>query len=234
MQNILLRLRRLAVEMGAQAFGVADLDALKQKVPDLLSRVPGDYSRAVVLGVRLQRAVLEEVVDRPTPLYMHHYRQANYQLDRMAFQIAERIQELDYRVLAIPASQIVGQSPMVGHISHKLLGWAAGLGHIGRCTLLVHPQYGAQMRYVSVLTDLPLPADEPCAGDCGPCRACVAVCPAAAIHESRDDFDLDACYRKLTEFTHLPFIGQHICGVCVKACAGRGDNAEDGQGAENR
>ena len=37
------------------------------------------------------------------------------------------------------------------------VGWAAGLGHIGRCTLLVHPQYGAQMRYVSVLTDMPLP-----------------------------------------------------------------------------
>jgi epoxyqueuosine reductase QueG len=110
---------------------------------------------------------------------------------------------------------------MQGHVSHKLLGWAAGIGFVGRSTLLVHPIHGAQMRYVSVLTDAPLRADSPREGSCGSCRACRAVCPANAIHETREQFDLDACYAKLTEFTKLPSIGQHICGVCVRACAGR-------------
>ena len=204
-------------------FGIADLDALKSRVPDLLGRIPGDFTRAVVMGIRLLRAVLDDIADRPTPLYLHHYRQVNYQLDRAAFLAADRIQQEGSRALAIPASQVVAHNPMLGHISHKLLGWAAGLGHIGRCTLLVHPAYGAQVRYVSVLTDLPLPADAPRAGDCGDCRACAPVCPAGAIHDSKDDFDLPACYRRLTEFSRLPFIGHHICGVCVKACAGRGN-----------
>ena len=110
---------------------------------------------------------------------------------------------------------------MSGHISHKFLGWAAGIGFIGRCTLLVHPEYGARMRYVSVLTDMALGADTPYVGECGLCRACIEVCPAGAVKEKREDFDLEACYKELAEFTKIPFIGQHICGVCVKACAGK-------------
>jgi epoxyqueuosine reductase len=218
--KLLGELRHAAGLQGARVFGVADLEPLKARVPDLLARVPGEYARAAVLGIRLERAVLDGIADRPTPLYMHHYRQVNYQLDRAAFQVADRLQEAGFRALAVPASQIVCADPMLGHVSHKLLGWAAGIGHIGRCSLLVHPQYGAQARYVSVLTDAPLPAAAPYQGDCGSCRACVALCPAGAIRESKDDFDLGACQRKLAEFSRLPFIGQHICGVCVRACAG--------------
>ena len=219
--RLLSELEELARGQGVAAFGVADLEALKSDVPDLLARVPGEFSRAVVLGIRLEAVVLDDLSDHPTPLYTHHYRQVNYQLDRVALLVANRIQEAGFRALAVPASQIISRNPMVGHVSHKLLGWAAGLGYVGRCTLLVHPRHGAQMRYVSVLTDLLLPADAPHGGSCGECRACIPVCPAGAIHETREEFDLEACFQKLTEFTRLPFVGQHICGVCVKACKGQ-------------
>lgn len=217
-------LKKIASALGAKAFGIADLEELKKKDPKLLGNVAGDYSRAVVFGMRLQKGVLDEIVDKPTPLYFHNYRQLNYQLDTAALEIADKIQDADFRAIAIPASQIVKKEPMSGHISHKLLGWAAGIGFIGRCTLLVHPEFGAQMRYVSVLTDMPLPPDTPYAGECGLCRKCIEVCPACAIKEKREDFDLEGCYKKLTEFTKLAFIGQHICGVCVKACAGKNRN----------
>jgi epoxyqueuosine reductase QueG len=226
------RLRETAREMGASAFGVADLVALQATIPELLRHVGKDDTRAVVAGIRLQSAVLETIVDHPTPIYFHHYRQVNYQLDRMALMLADRIQDAGYRAMAVPASQIIQREPMAGHVSHKLLGWAAGIGFIGRCTLLVHPAYGAQMRYVSVLTDMPLPADAPYEGDCGTCRACIEVCPAQAVGDRREDFDLEACTRKLTEFTKLPFIGQHICGVCVRACIGRTGAARTGMPAD--
>ena len=214
-------LEKLAAEQGARVFGVADLDMLRKDVPDLLARVGDGYTRAIVCGVRLQKAVLDGIADAPTPLYFHNYRQTNYQLDTTALALADRIQEGGWHALAVPASQVISRDPMLGHISHKLLGRAAGLGHIGRNNLLVHPRYGSQVRYVSVLTDMPLPADNSVDRDCGSCHACVAACPARAIGESRADFNLAACYSKLTEFTHLPFIGQHICGVCVKTCPGQ-------------
>jgi len=216
-------IEEIALGMGAASFGVADLDRLKARQPGLLDLVPGDYSRAVVIGVRLQRAVLEGIVDRPTPLYFHHYRQVNYQLDRIALAVAGKIQGAGFRSLAIPASQIIARDPMRGHVSHRMLGEAAGIGFIGRSTLLVHPKYGAQVRYVSVLTDMPLVPCDPLEGNCGSCTACVEVCPAKAIGERKEDYDLDACYAKLDEFVRMPFIGQHICGVCVKTCDGGGE-----------
>ena len=211
----------LARRAGAKAFGVADLTALKKAEPDLLARVGADFPRAVVAGLRLQKAVLAGIKDRPTPLYMHHYRQLNYQLDTIALEIADRLQDTGYRALAVPASQTLSKDPMLGAVSHRVMGWGAGFGHRGRNNLLVHPEFGSQMRYVTVLTDAPLKADKPVKAGCGSCRACVAVCPAKAIKMKPEEFNLAACYAKLTEFTKIPFVGQHICGVCVKACEGR-------------
>jgi epoxyqueuosine reductase len=216
----LKELEQTANGMGAKAFGVADLNKLRTKIPDLLKMLPGYYSRAIVTGIRLQKAVLKDIRNEPTPLYFHNYRQLNYQLDALALILADKIQEAGYNALAIPASQIIKKNPMSGHISHKLLGWAAGIGFIGRSTLLVHPEHGTQLRYVSVLTDMPLKAGTPHEGDCGSCKACIPACPAKAIKDKREDFNLQACYEKLTEFTRIPFIGQHICGVCIKTCAG--------------
>lgn len=220
-------LMRLAAQWGGCVFGVADLASMRGQIPELLADIPGDFSRAVVLGMRLQDAVVDGIIDHPTPLYFHNYRQLNYQLDRAAFAVADRLQTGGAASIAVPASQIIRNNPLRGHISHKLLGWAAGLGFIGHNTLLVHPVFGSRLRYVSVLTDLPLPADKPHTGSCGQCRACIPVCPAQAIGETKEDFNLDACSRTLTEFSKLPFVGQHICGICVKACDGqsKGDPA---------
>lgn len=213
-------LRQFAFDRGASAFGVADLDRLRRVAPEF-EHETAPFRRAFVLGVRLQDAVLEELEDRPTPQYFHHYRQANWWLDRVAFELGLRVQALGGRALPIPASQVVAQDPMRGRLSHRLLGWDAGLGWIGRSTLLVHPEHGARLRYVSVLTDLDLPAGSPLDRDCGACRRCIEVCPAGAIDDDSRQFRLDACYATLDAFRRLPYIGQHICGLCVRACGGR-------------
>lgn len=218
MEELRRRLRELAWEAGVRLFGVAELEALHRTEPGLFEEVGQGYGRAVSLGLRLPDAVIEEIVDRPTALYFHLYRQANYLLDRTALQMSLELQEAGFAALAVPASQVIGDKPMRGHISHRLIGWAAGLGWRGRNNLLVNPQAGSRFRLVTVLTDAPLPTDSPLEADCGSCRACMAVCPAGAIKEDPADFDLEACYGKLSEFRRLPYIGQHICGVCVKAC----------------
>ena len=211
-----------ASALGLRLFGVADLEALLRSHPDLFCHLPGPFPRAVSLGFPLSRAVIDDIVDCPTPLYFHLYRQANYQLDRAALQLSLLLEEAGFRSLPVPASQVIADAPMRGHISHRLVAWAAGLGWHGRNNLLVSPLLGSRLRLVTVLTDAPLTPDRPLQADCGSCRACLVVCPAGAIRDNPAHFDLDACYRKLSEFRRLPFIGQHICGVCVKACAPRG------------
>jgi len=208
----------LAGARPAYRFGVADLDVACADEPDLLQHVGDGFTRACVFAIPLQNAAVETVVDRPTPLYFHNYRQINYELDTLAMKAALVLQEAGHRALAIAASQIVSRDPMRGHVSHRVLAWAAGLGWWGRNNLLVNPDYGARVRLVSVLTDAPLVPDRPLERDCSTCFACVKVCPADAIAERREDFQLDRCYAKLCEFTKIPYVGQHICGVCVKAC----------------
>ena len=106
------------------------------------------------------------------------------------------------------------------HVSHKIIGRLAGLGWIGRNNLLVNPQLGSRHRLVTILTDMPLEPDEVLDRDCGACLACLETCPAQAIKENKEDFDHWACFDKLKEFRRQGVVGQHICGVCVKACKG--------------
>ena len=214
------RLHALALESGFDLCGVADTSGLRA---DFLldPRTRDRFGFAVSLGKRLNDAVLDDIDDRPTPLYFHHYRQTNAFLDRGALLLADHIQRSGYATLPIAASQIIDWEKQRAHLSHKHLGRAAGLGWLGRNNLLVNAALGARFRLVTVLTDMPLEADGPTAEDCGACRACLAVCPAGAIRDRREDFDHLACFEKLKEFQKQRLVSQFICGVCVKACRGR-------------
>lgn len=208
-----------ALELGFDLFGVADVTTLREGF-GLRPETRGRFHRAVSLGKRLNDAVLEDIGDHPTPLYFHHYRQMNFFLDREAMRLADRIQRRGHASLPIAASQIIDWENQRAHLSHKHVGVAAGLGWFGRNNLLVNAKLGSRFRLVTVLTDMPLEADGPAEGGCGTCRACVALCPAAAIKDSRDEFDHLACYEKLKEFRKKGYTSQFICGVCVRACRG--------------
>jgi len=212
-------LKAFARDLGFDLFGVADVSAMRDGFllePPTRARL----TRAVSLGKGLSDAVLEDIRDRPTALYLHHYRQTNYFLDRGALLVADRIQERGFRSLAIAASQIVDWENQKAHLSHKHVGRAAGLGWFGRNNLLVNPDLGSRFRLVTVVTDMPLEPDAPLERDCGGCRACIAACPAGAIKDAREDFDHRACYEMLKEFRKKGYTPQFICGICVRDCRG--------------
>jgi epoxyqueuosine reductase len=213
------KLKEEALRLGFDLFGVADVRSIRGGFV-LAPSLRESLDFAVSLGKRLSGAVLEDIVDHPTPIYFHHYRQTNFFLDRGAFLLADWIQRLGASALALPASQILDWAKQTAHLSHKHVGVLAGLGWFGRNNLLVNRELGARFRVVTVLTDMPLEANAPLQGDCGTCRDCVDVCPAGAIKNSREEFDHLACYEKLREFRKLGYTSQFICGVCVKACRG--------------
>ncbi len=208
-----------AGSQGISLFGAADIRGVREGFL-LDPETTGRFDSALSLGARLSDAVLEDIRSEPTPLYFHHYKQANYLLDRAAHLVSQWIQERGHRALPVAASQIADWEGQRGHVSHKKIGLLAGLGWIGRNNLLVNPEAGARFRLVTVLTDMPLAPDKPREGRCGDCRRCVAVCPAGAVKEDAADFDHRACYEKLREFRRRGLVGQLICGVCVKACRG--------------
>jgi epoxyqueuosine reductase QueG len=211
-------IKGLAAELEFSLCAVADIAGIRKEFHLDLDFV-SQFDRAISLGKRLLDPIIEDIKDRPTLLYFHHYRQLNFFLDRGAFLLSSLIQDRGYRALPIPASQIIDWDKQIGHVSHKTVGRLAGLGWIGRNNLLVNPELGSRYRLVTILTDMSLSADKAMERDCGKCMACLNTCPAQAIKENINDFDHWACFDKLKEFRRQG-VGQHICGVCIKACKG--------------
>jgi epoxyqueuosine reductase QueG len=135
--------------------------------------------------------------------------------------LTSTIHSYGYQAVPIPASQIVDWKIQKGHLSHKHIARAAGLGWIGRNNLLVNEKFGSRIRLVTVLTDLPLVADSPSIKDCSSCRDCLSVCPAGAIKEKQEEFDHLRCYEQLRTFAKTLHFSHNICGICVKACRGQ-------------
>ncbi len=214
------KLKSLAETSGANLFGVADITSFKDKFHIEPKSILGGLECGVSIGVRLSGKVLETIIDGPTKIYAFHYKRVNSLLDEIALRVSAFIQNNGSSALPIPASQVEDWENQYGAVSHKLIAHLAGLGFLGRSGLLVNPKFGSQVRYATILTDFPLKADKPEAGDCGDCFECIKVCPVGAIKQDVRDLNLKACRELLKGFSRKPGIGHFICGICVKICKG--------------
>jgi epoxyqueuosine reductase len=214
-------LEELCRSRGAVGFGVCRLADIRTDDFLLPEKTIHDLPLAISVALHLSPAVLDTLEDHPNQLYEHHYRQVNFALDRLALDLATLIQNLGAQALPVAASQLVDWQNQRGHLSHKRVAVGAGLGWLGRNNLLVTPRFGAQVRLVTVLTDLELEPARPLENGCGACHACASACPAKAIGETSAEFKHLDCFALLKKFQSKRYVGQYICGLCVKACTGR-------------
>jgi epoxyqueuosine reductase len=212
-------LKKFCLNEGIDIFGVADISEIKNEFK-ISPKTLQNLDKAVCLGVMLSQAVLSEIEEVPTKLYFHHYKIVNSFLDQVALKLCNIIQKEGFSALAIPATQIIDWEKNTAHLSHRKLGVLAGLGWIGRNNLLVNQKLGSQFRLVSILTSMPLKADNVIEKDCGECSLCVKICPAGAIQEKPVDFDHVKCFGKLKSFQSQRQVEQFVCGVCVNICRG--------------
>lgn len=110
-------------------------------------------------------------------------------------------------------------------IAEKDAAAKAGLGMLGRHSLLIHPRYGSYVFLGSILTSLEIPCSVSQTISCGNCGKCAEVCPATAISEC--GVDVSKCLsalsqkKKLTDEELQTLRRHHIawgCDACQKAC----------------
>jgi epoxyqueuosine reductase len=110
-----------------------------------------------------------------------------------------------------------------GPLAERELAAAAGLGWIGKHTLLIDPQRGSYFLLAALLLSCSIAPGEPLADGCAGCRACLDACPTGALVAP---YELDArrCISYLTiehrgDLEHYDPAGYLFgCDLCQLAC----------------
>jgi len=138
----------------------------------------------------------------------------------------KRLKQLGEKIIthcnAINYRPFVDSAPIL----ERPLAEKAGLGWVGKHSLLINKQAGSWFFIGELLVDIPLPCDEKSTNQCGNCVSCIKICPTGAIVEP---YVVDArrCISYLTielrdaiPIEFRPLIGNRIygCDDCQLIC----------------
>lgn len=114
-----------------------------------------------------------------------------------------------------------------GAISERSLAVQAGLGWIGKNSMLIHPEEGSWFWLGEVITRAELSTSERISDHCGKCRKCLDACPTGAILEEIRAVDSKKCL-SYWNIEHRGAIPDHLhkpmgdwllgCDICQEVC----------------
>lgn len=179
-------IRKYGLDLGADVVGfAAAADYKSERTPALDTMLPGVKS-LVVLGYRENHGSNESENMRIAMggrlAGMDFALANNYQMTRFI----EKKTKTKAAPVA-PSYPLNMEPPVMGmfaDVSLRHAAFAAGLGNFGRNNLIISPEYGSQIVFTAILTQLPLLSDPQVTDElCNECGQCVDSCPAGALAE---------------------------------------------------
>ncbi len=190
MENLKDTIKEFILSKGADLIGIASIGRFDRapdshKPEDILS----DAKTVIVFAKRIPNSV---VMDGLATSYHNMMTILYKQLDIIAYETAIYIEQQRGIAIPVPSDEpyydwnpdkVNGR----GDLSHKHAAQAAGLGRLGKNSLLITPEFGNRVQLVSVVTNIslepdPLVEDELCPSKC---IICIESCPVKAISDEQ-------------------------------------------------
>jgi epoxyqueuosine reductase len=140
-----------------------------------------------------------------------------------------KLHKLERKIRAAFAGEKIEMRAYVdaGPVMERELAARAGLGWVGKNTLLIDPRHGSWFVLGELVTSLELEPDAPTGDHCGTCRRCIEACPTQAI--APYSVDARACISYLTLEHRAELPGEHHeamrragdligCDICQEVC----------------
>jgi len=213
------QVKQIAAELGADLCGIASIDRFTQAPKGFHPQdvLPGCQS-VVVLAARFLNSTLKAASTVPYTVVRNKITE---RMDHMSLQLAYRLEGLGAE--AVPTGAIgpcnwdAVRHKSMGIISLKHAAELAGLGRIGKNTLLINDRYGNMIWLSAVLVSAALEPDplatyEACIHGC---RLCLNSCPIQAM----DGVSID--YQRCWDYAFGEENGGEWrikCFTCRKVC----------------
>lgn len=211
--------KKTAYQLGADVCGIADLGRFNEapKGFNPINILPETKS-VIVFGKQFLKSVFRAKSNVPYTLIRN---QLIEELDDISVGLSREIEGEGFAAVPIPSSEPYEYwDPRKTHgrgiLSLKHSAQLAGLGYIGKNTLLINPKFGNRLWLGAVITDMDLEPDEYKKDYCPKsCSICIDSCPQSALNEIT--IDQEKC--REVSYTSTEGGGLVItCFLCRKEC----------------
>jgi len=213
-------IKQILFDLGADICGIASVDRFTESPEGFhpLDTLPSCKS-VIVFGKKFLKGTLECKNTIPYTIIRNMLSDI---LDKIALEFCYKMG--DNNIIAVPTGTIgptlldkkTGRVRNIISVKHAAA--LAGLGYIGKNSLLINPEYGNMVWLSAVLADMELEPDKIINEKCPEsCNICIENCPVNAIKKDSPEIDQAACYKyafKVNEGENFYF----KCHKCRTMC----------------